>query len=296
MNTYGNIITDYNDMVYKSHPVRFDEFMMDKYNRIHLELFNDALNKYFNDIASKYIDYNFIYEFFSIFANTNNNFDLFYEKLSNLDSSHIFNIIASELSIDKKDYFYELFNLLCEYLDSIKNNIIDKNLLTNILSISDIIDFRIVYNDNINYIYVEAENDNDEYEEYETFRFTYNSEENKYEITKENLFKSELNEYLIILENENIIKIGYNRFGEFIIFLNNDNPIFSFNSEEKQIYFDKYLNNKSLTLIDRFKIITETAYKNNHKIIEIKNEEYWMPSSIIIISNSYPYSQHKIDL
>ena len=42
-NLYGNIITNYNDMIYRSHPVKFDEFMSDKYNKVHIELFNDAL-------------------------------------------------------------------------------------------------------------------------------------------------------------------------------------------------------------------------------------------------------------
>ena len=46
MKSYGNIITRYDDMLYDSRPVAFNEFMSDKYNKVHTELYNNALKKY----------------------------------------------------------------------------------------------------------------------------------------------------------------------------------------------------------------------------------------------------------
>ena len=294
MNIYGNIITDYNEMIYKSRPVRFDEFITDKYNKIHIELFNDALCKYFKSITDDVIDFNFMYEFFNLMSDTNNDFEIFYEKIESLDSEHIFNKVISKLSIRKREYSYNLYNAVSICLNSIKEKIIDNNILTNVYELSDIEDFRIVYYDQS--IYLGAENNDEEYDEYITYKITYNSDTNKYELIKENLIKSEIDDYLIIFENDKGNKIGYNRFGEFIIILNNEDWEFSYNSEDKKIFLDKYLFRKSATLMDQFKTITESQYKNDHKIIELKNEEYWEPSSIIIISNKYPYVKQTIDL
>ena len=64
MKTYGNIITRYDDMIYDSRPASFSEFMSDKYNKVHDELYNDALNKYFNNIGELYVTNDFLYEMF----------------------------------------------------------------------------------------------------------------------------------------------------------------------------------------------------------------------------------------
>ena len=44
-----NNIHNYNDLIYKSRPVKFDEYMNNKYNKIHNQLYLDALNKFLQD-------------------------------------------------------------------------------------------------------------------------------------------------------------------------------------------------------------------------------------------------------
>lgn len=61
-----------------------------------------------------------------------------------------------------------------------------------------------------------------------------------------------------------------------------------------QLYIDalskfiKTLNDNNCTTIKEF--------KNKYNIIELKNDEYWKPSSIIYITKTYPYKKTQVDL
>lgn len=70
-----------------------------------------------------------------------------------------------------------------------------------------------------------------------------------------------------------------------------------YNDIHLQLYNDalyKFL--KNLQYEKDFYNWNDEEIKNNIKIIEIKNKEYWKPSSIIIIKKVYPYTKHKYDL
>ena len=46
MTNNSNIITRYDDMLYENRPVSLNEFLSNKLNNVHDELYNSALNKY----------------------------------------------------------------------------------------------------------------------------------------------------------------------------------------------------------------------------------------------------------
>jgi hypothetical protein len=56
------------------------------------------------------------------------------------------------------------------------------------------------------------------------------------------------------------------------------------------------MNYESKTLLDLYKNMICDLYKKYHKIIEIKNSEYWMPSNIRIINKIPPYTKINVDL
>ena len=59
-------ISEYNDVIYDSRPVKLDDYLSDKYNIVHNELYNDALGKFLKDHISKYINWEFLYHMFTL--------------------------------------------------------------------------------------------------------------------------------------------------------------------------------------------------------------------------------------
>ena len=260
----NNAINRYDEMIYQSRPVKFDEFISDKYNKVHVELFNDALNKYYNSLVFNLINHKFMFEFLKLFENTyDDDYNIFYNNFYQnvLLSDYIKNIIK-QLSIDENKLYKYLFKTL-----------------------SYIGDFRIIYLNNA--IFLEAENENEIFNhEFTSYIVKYESDDNIYTIVEENFFMTENEDYVFILENENGINLAYNKYGEFILMLDDAkyNPNINFS------IFD-YMDQSNKSILKLFREYVLSLYKSNHKVIEIKNDEYWMPSSIIIISNVSPYTK-----
>ena len=292
MKSFSNSITSYDEMIYNSRPVKFDEFVSDKYNKVHVELFNDALDKYYNDMIDSKIDSKFIFELFKLLETVTYNddkkeyYENFYNKISS--SNNYVKKIINELSINANDTYKYLFDTANEYIDNIKSIIIDNDVLLDsvnniIKNLSYIGDFRIIYLNNA--IFLEAEND-DEIFEHEFESYSYEVDNNDIEIISENVFMTEKEDYVFILENENGIKLVYNKNGEFTLILDDAkyNPNIDFN-------IFNYIDSKNKSLLALFKDYILTLYKDEHRIIEIKNDEYWQPSSIIVISTVSPYTK-----
>ena len=288
----NNAINRYDEMIYQSRPVKFDEFISDKYNKVHVELFNDALNKYYNSLVLNLINHKFMFEFFKLFENTyDDDYNIFYNNFYQnvLLSDYIKNIIK-QLSIDETKLYKYLFDLTNEFIDNIKHTIIDNDVLLDsvnniIKTLSYIGDFRIIYLNNA--IFLEAENENEIFNhEFTSYIVKYESDDNIYTIVEENFFMTENEDYVFILENENGINLAYNKYGEFILMLDDAkyNPNINFS------IFD-YMDQSNKSILKLFREYVLSLYKSNHKVIEIKNDEYWMPSSIIIISNVSPYTK-----
>ena len=288
----NNAINRYDEMIYQSRPVKFDEFINDKYNKVHVELFNDALNKYYNSLVFNLINHKFMFEFLKLFENTyDDDYNVFYNNFYQnvLLSDYIKNIIK-QLSIDETKLYKYLFDLTNEFIDNIKHTIIDNDVLLDsvnniIKTLSYIGDFRIIYINNS--IFLESENENEIFNhEFASYIIKYESDDNTYTIVEENFFMTENEDYVFILENENGVNLAYNKYGEFILMLDDAkyNPNITFN-------IFNYLDQSNKSILKLFREYVLSLYKSNHKVIEIKNDEYWMPSSIIIISNVSPYTK-----
>lgn len=70
-----------------------------------------------------------------------------------------------------------------------------------------------------------------------------------------------------------------------------------YNDIHAQLYNDALSNFlKDLNKKDEFLDWTEEQIETDTKIIEIKNTEYWKPSSVMIIKKIYPFTKYKYDL
>ena len=241
MINYTNIINRYDDMIYESSPVSLNEFISNKYNNVHNELYEDALNKYIYSLIDNIIDSNVIVEicllFKEIYMSGNYNIS-YYEQIINL---------LSELSINEnlfvKDIYNETLNTFTNIINSINNDSVNDVILNinNYLGTNNVI----------------IDNDNEKY-----------------------------NDYAWYINFDNI-KISYSN-SKWIIVGNNIN--------EDILLSIKDINNDSSQLINNYKSIIYKLYKRYHKIIEIKNKEYWMASSIRIIDKIPPFKRQFINL
>ena len=301
MKIFSNAITRYDNMIYASRPANVHEFLSDKYNNVHIELFNDALKKYFHYLLEDNINSEFIYRFFRLLENTNNDIDDIYRKLNDKhnDDAKFLNNALSNLSIDKDRYFKYIIDVTNNYIERIKNTIIDNEILidgddlTSIISdLSRIGDFRILYLDNATFL--EAENDYDEFDQqFSLYEIQHSEESDPPIFVEKNFFLNELEDYVFILENERGTRIGYNIDGHFLLILDtakyNKTPLNNFK-------FTKYIKKENTGILEDFKREALSMFKGQHRIIEIKNNEYWMPSSIVLISNVFPFKRSIVKL
>lgn len=299
MKTYGNIVTRYDDMLYDSRPVQFNEFISDKYNNVHNELYNDAINKFLNEYINEFIDSKFIYSFFRLMENKSDSIETLYAAYQLLDNDNPVKKTIEKLSINAYEFLEIIFNKTSEILDALKETIINYNVIDHISNENDINDFRIIYSINNTYLKQEDDDPIDGDSQIQFYTYTKSTETDSdisiYHITTEYMFLSELEDYVIILEAENGTRITYNIFGDWLLIL--DGNIFSQEYlEQHDFSIVNHINNENSRLIQFIKDTAIEQYENHHKIVEIKNDEYWQPSSIISISDVRPYKKETIDL
>ena len=323
----GNYITSYDDMIYESGPNSFKNFMNDKYNKVHIELYNDALNKYYNYLLSSCISYEFLYELFSIMKNNSYSASEIHNLIKDISqqieesdefaketkeeikkskiheifydaANKLYNIIQTlnnddpikktllELCLNQ-NYLCKAYELTVNYLYELKE--VMKMYIENILNEDDIKDFTATYLDSVEFIIPEKDVVEEPFD-YIFKTFTLNSDTDI--IEEHNSYMSEMKDYVLILEDEHGLRIGFNRKGEWIIILDGAKYV---SKEGMKIVFNKL---KEINNILKTKLRVE-AYKqfnSNHKVIEIKNSEYWKSSSIIIISKIAPYRKKIVNL
>lgn len=75
-----------------------------------------------------------------------------------------------------------------------------------------------------------------------------------------------------------------------------------YNIVHRQLY-EEALNNLIEEIIDEEELVDEEGYrlsvkkfKQTHRCIEVKDDEYWKPSRVIIIDRNYPYKKHTYTL
>ena len=311
----SNIITRYDDMLYESRPASINEFLSNKYNNVHNELYNSALNKYIHSIIDKYVTKNLVYEFFELLSNifayeeSDIVFDDIYQNIFAIESNTpCINVMLNDLSIDRLTFFKLFYNATIDKLFSIKRKLINfyededfniQSALENVMNISDIEDFRFAYislmggetNDDTNHLYtIEF----DENEQVFVVNETIELIESNNNLDPFALFYSEDNDYVILFDYSNKARISYDKNGKLTLIVNETNKIKDINQLKDMI--NNYMNYESNNLIDTYKNVLITLFKRYHKIIEIKNEEYWQPSHVQIINKLPPYKKNIIDL
>lgn len=296
MKRYGNIVKSYDDMLYDSRPVQFNEFMSNKYNIIHNELYNDALNKFCNDIVNNSMTYEFVYEFYKLMEGNELVFDTIYDEYNKSNDDNIVKNTLSSISIDSYNFLKDIFNFVSEKIDLIKNTITDDNGISHInIDKKYINDFRIIYLKNNVYLRQESDeqkNDDSEDAVFDVFHYSFDSELNTYTYIEEYLFMSEMKDYVILLEDPAGNTIYFNKYGELILLIED----VKFNSEESKFKIINFINDQNEKIFDFVKSRCLYYFNKNHRILEIKNNEYWQPSSIMTISNVSPYKKNIYDL
>ena len=296
MKRYGNIVKSYDDMLYDSRPVQFNEFMSNKYNIIHNELYNDALNKFCNDIVNNSMTYEFVYEFYKLMEGNELVFDTIYDEYNKSNDDNIVKNTLSSISIDSYNFLKDIFNFVSEKIDLIKNTITDDNGISHInIDKKYINDFRIIYLKNNVYLRQESDeqkNDDSEDAVFDVFHYSFDSELNTYTYIEEYLFMSEMKDYVILLEDIAGNIIYFNKYGELMLLIED----VKFNSEESKFKIINFINDQNEKIFDFVKSRCLYYFNKNHRILEIKNNEYWQPSSIMTISNVSPYKKNIYDL
>ena len=465
MNVNSNIISRYDDMLYENRPASLNEFLSNKYNNVHNELYKSALNKFILSLVNKYVTKNFLYECFELLskidAYTEDEiiFENIYENIfSKEDNSPLINYMLNELSIDRISFFKTLYDTTVNKLNNIKTKLINfyrdenydiKSAIKGISEISDIQDFRLAYiisgigsetnnehniftlytdddgelvvsnkvvfddtteeqeyinqdmyyyvgtelpNDNMNiqnddrwhqcnnmyydpiwewsnrigdfisdyYIAIpsgygiyrhylqstEKERWNNQTLKYEKYQINAGNEIEQISLSSKSpytfvksiiinkviynvyittmingyneifndvikvnpesivsnviddfdLICSEDKEYILLYDFENNVRIGYDENGKWLLIVNDDHPINTIDILGLEKIVKQYMNYESNTLLQLYKDMICNLYKKYHKIIEIKNSEYWMPSSIKIINKIPPYTKINVDL
>ena len=324
----------YNDLIYNSGPVSVKDYVSNKYNIVHNKLYEDALHNYVYEYAKKIIMKDIFYNLFSSMNNciTLYNDEFLYEpeslilrivnldkinelkngelykvfkleeiKNENLINDDYINLLLDYTNSDERPYkssFNNAFKLLCidkdkkyqyinyiivnlvSLLDDVKNNIIEvqSNRFKSI-SINNFSDFIIRYK---NSLYIVDE---------ETGLTLFNTENSSNDVLDVN----DINYYNEIFIYEEQYKmdyhIGFNEGGYFILDI--DESVDIRKNYEKLYYIISYVNYLLLNLL--LELIVENYLKSN-TILERAQSEYYLPSSIIIYSNTYPHTKTLVDL
>jgi len=326
---------NYNNLLYESGPVKFKDYISNKYNDVHNQLYDDALRKYIVDYVSNVLFKDIMYNLINGFNNFIYSFVededeikpfIDYEKIKNVCQSNKTIILSYDLLLKKYttivnpeqntyfnsyiNYLYQNDSPIISILDEIgidneyKENYI-KYFLINILYI-----LQFTKEELSNVIYNEIHNQKDDviskYLDISDFIIKYknsiyiSSESNSNNSDEIELFKNESynNLYIFIYDDmiKNDIHIGYTNSGKIILDIDE-------NINEDELNIDNIINKLSKVIttsnVNLKKIMSQQfidIFFSTHKIIEVKNSEYWMPSSIIIYNRIYPYTKKIIDL
>jgi len=302
----------YNDLIYTSGITTVKEYVSNKYNVIHNNLYKDALKNYVNEYTKDIILNKILYNLFvamnnciTQFNDDNNivNLDILnelkttdkYKTLGIITQDEITNDLINQEYINiLKDFinnssyaqeFNDSFNLLSITLSQKEKYI--NYIIVNIISLMEDIKSNLINiqtsspatNSNISDFIIKYNN------------VIYVLSENNELIETERSIQPDSQEIFIYEEQYKLdYHIGFNSNGEFIIDINPEIDIIDY---DKLYYLILYINNLLLNLL--IEDITE-KYINSNIIIEKPQDEYYKPSSIIIYQNTYPHYKKIIDL
>lgn len=296
----------YDDLIYESGPTKFSDYVSDKYNIVHNELYEYALNKYLltyiKDDILKYI----VYDIFCCINNCITKYNDI-EQLLTIDTSSISKSLFYKSKQEIESYLNSnYFEYIIEYKGNKEhiNNIVDNfmninveynNIISYIRYIVSLVILIVFYtkNETIEIFNNDKLNISDFIIRYNTSTYILDEDnEHIYETDINTRYNS--NDELFIYENQIIsdIHIGYNKEGRFILDIDE-------NFENIDLLFDRLKNLMGLinTLFyDKICSLLSLIYIDNAKIIEMPANEYWKPSKVMIFAPSFPHRKKIIDL
>lgn len=322
MNTITDAIHRYDDMLYESRPTALNDFLSNKYNNVHIDLYNNALDKYIMTIVDKYINNQFIFNFYRnisdiINLNENIDFDIIYKNIiNNLEFNDSIKTSLDILGIDFKLCMKILYDITIKTLDEVKYKLThyveDNNgnlisIIDGINNLSDIKDFRFIYKSDLYFVGLEESDETNIYINASKIikddkgNLIFNAEQyligSDTEIINEDNALYNSNEFVLLYESEDGTRIGYNINGDWLLILDDSTNFINDSSiNNVQEHVENYINTKSKYIHNLYKESVINLYKKYHKFIEVKNKEYWMPSSVYIIDKIAPFTKQVINL
>lgn len=293
----------YDNLIYTSGPNNIKNYVSNKYNIVHNQLYEDALYNYVYNFTKNQIIYNLLYNLFVIlntYCIVNDLEDIInINKINTLKNNTLYKIFSIEEIYNNQLYNETYINNLKQYIDNneqITNVFHELNInyqekydyiiyiIVNIISlIQDI-------KQNIQNIIYQIDISNN----FSDFIIKYKNNLYIIDELELTLFKTEISDNEIFIYEDQYrsdFHLGFNKDGYFILDINPDIDINNY--YDSLYYIISYVNNLLFNIL--FNDISN-KYINSNIIIEKPNSEYYLPSSIIIYENQYPHKKKIIDL
>ena len=305
----------YSSTIYPTRPVKFNDYIHNKYDIVHKMLYEDALNKYLNDLIEKVICGDFTYNLFEAF---NNYFTIYNDRMSlennenniiDLDILHQYNInkVFSIEEIERfnivknQEYFEDLYSyiqnneFIMNPLDKLglKKEYKEKYILYILVNVIFLL-FRLKQTiaDDFSTL-ATITNISDFIIRYKNSIYMLDEEETSGILCLE--YNGDHANELFIYEDmiKDDFHIGYTIDGKWILDIDDNIDL---SDEDIRTRLLVLITKTNYNLWNLLKYNIKDTYLRHHKIIEEKNVEYWQPSKILIIDKIFPYKKQQIDL
>ena len=304
---------NYDKLIYNTRPVKFNDYINNKYDIVHAELYEDALQRFLHSHIYETIMGVNLYNILNVFNNFLTEFNddkiddfvMYVQSQYTDDGFHIFdeeeidNILNEDVQ-DHKTYFNRLVKYILESDDTINirnafdeldmNQESQENYLKYILFNMIVLLYSVKSNLQSKDI-VQISDISDFIIKYKNSIYVINEEETDFIASEQDIDNEE---FIFIYEDtiKNDYHIGYNKEGKWIIDINKDIQI------DSNIY--DYLSVLITSTNDNLKSIMLRNllddFLSTHRIVEIQNEEYYKASKIIIYNKYFPFNKRIVDL
>ena len=304
---------NYDKLIYNTRPVKFNDYINNKYDIVHAELYEDALQRFLHSHIYETIMGVNLYNILNVFNNFLTEFNddkiddfvMYVQSQYTDDGFHIFdeeeidNILNGDVQ-DHKTYFNRLVKYILESDDTINirnafdeldmNQESQENYLKYILFNMIVLLYSVKSNLQSKDI-VQISDISDFIIKYKNSIYVINEEETDFIASEQDI---DNDEFVFIYEDtiKNDYHIGYNKEGKWIIDINKDIQI------DSNIY--DYLSVLITSTNDNLKSIMLRNllddFLSTHRIVEIQNEEYYKASKIIIYNKYFPFNKRIVDL
>ena len=304
---------NYDKLIYNTRPVKFNDYINNKYDIVHAELYEDALQRFLHSHIYETIMGVNLYNILNVFNNFLTEFNddkiddfvMYVQSQYTDDGFHIFdeeeidNILNEDVQ-DHKTYFNRLVKYILESDDTINirnafdeldmNQESQENYLKYILFNMIVLLYSVKSNLQSKDI-GQISDISDFIIKYKNSIYVINEEETDFIASEQDIDNEE---FVFIYEDtiKNDYHIGYNKEGKWIIDINKDIQI------DSNIY--DYLSVLITSTNDNLKSIMLRNllddFLSTHRIVEIQNEEYYKASKIIIYNKYFPFNKRIVDL